>query len=101
MAKNNKATTKTAKNIAANTAPKKTDSESKMPLTTQNYKLMLIGFGIIVLGFILMAGGGSDDPNEFNYEMFNFRRITLAPILVLSGFAFEIYAIMKKPKKEE
>ena len=60
---------------------------------------MLIGFAVIVLGFILMSGGGSDDPNVFNEDMFSFRRITLAPLLVLGGFAFEIYAIMKKPKK--
>lgn len=72
-----------------------------LPLTFENYKLMLIGFVIVVVGFILMAGGGSDDPNVFNDDMFSFRRITLAPILVLGGFAFEIYAIMKKPKKEK
>jgi len=72
-----------------------------MPLTVANYKLMLIGLGIIILGFILMSGGGSDDPNVFNEAMFNFRRITLAPILVLAGFGFEIYAIMKKPKNKE
>ena len=60
---------------------------NRMPLTFTNYKLMLIG--------------GSDDPNVFNEDMFSFRRITLAPLLVLGGFAFEIYAIMKKPKKEE
>ena len=73
----------------------------EMPLTVANYKLMLIGLGIIILGFILMSGGGSDDPNVFNEAMFNFRRITLAPILVLAGFGFEIYAIMKKPKNKE
>ena len=61
----------------------------------------MIGLGIIILGFILMSGGGSDDPNVFNEAMFNFRRITLAPILVLAGFGFEIYAIMKKPKNKE
>lgn len=75
--------------------------EPKMALGIQNYKLMLIGFVIILLGFVLMVGGASDNPDEFNYEMFNFRRITLAPILVLAGFAFEIYAIMKKDKKKE
>lgn len=73
----------------------------EMPLTVANYKLMLIGLGIIILGLILMSGGGSDDPNVFNEAMFNFRRITLAPILVLAGFGFEIYAIMKKPKNKE
>ena len=78
-----------------------TEKQREMPLTVANYKLMLIGLGIIILGFILMSGGGSDDPNVFNEAMFNFRRITLAPILVLAGFGFEIYAIMKKPKNKE
>ncbi len=69
------------------------------PLGKENYKLILIGLGIILLGFILMIGGGSKDPNVFNEEIFSFRRITLAPILVLFGFLFQIYAIMKKPKE--
>ena len=69
-------------------------------LGKENYKLLAIGFAIIVLGFILLAGGGSDDPNVFSYDIFNFRRLTLAPILLLIGFVFEIYAIMKKPKEE-
>ncbi len=69
------------------------------PLGKENYKLLLIGFGIIVLGFILMLGGGSTDPNIFNEgELFSFRRITLAPLVILFGFIFEIYAIMKRPK---
>ncbi len=80
--------------------PVEVEKQQLLPLTFENYKLMLIGFVIIVIGFILMAGGGSNDPNVFNEDMFNFRRITLAPILVLGGFAFEIYAIMKKPKKK-
>jgi len=63
-----------------------------------NYILMLTGVGLIILGFILMTGGGSKDPNVFNEEMFNFRRLTLAPILVLLGFGVEIVAIMKRPK---
>jgi len=69
-------------------------------LGKENYKLLAIGFAIIVLGFILLAGGGSDDPNVFSYDIFDFRRLTLAPILLLIGFVFEIYAIMKKPKEE-
>ena len=67
-----------------------------------NYKLMLIGFVVIALGFILMVGGGSDDPNVFNPEIFNFRRIRLAPALVLIGFGIEIAAILRSfnnPKK--
>lgn len=70
-------------------------------LGKENYKLMAIGFAIIVLGFILMAGGGSDDPNVFNPEIFNFRRLTIAPVILLIGFVFEIYAIMKKPKEDK
>lgn len=66
----------------------------------KNYKFMLIGLGCIALGFILMGGGGSDDPNVFNPEIFNWRRIRLAPTLVLLGFAFEIYAILLNPDKK-
>ncbi len=66
----------------------------------QNYIFLLIGFGVIVLGFILMAGGGSTDPDVFDEtQIFSFRRIVIAPIIVLAGFIFEIYAIMKKPKE--
>jgi hypothetical protein len=59
---------------------------------------MLIGLVFIALGFILMIGGGSKDPNQFNPDIFSFRRITLAPILILAGYVIEIFAIMKKPK---
>lgn len=82
----------------------KKEKESKgtgFALGKENYKLMAIGFAVIVLGFILMAGGGSDDPNVFNPDIFSFRRITLAPVILLFGFLFEIYAIMKKPKNNE
>jgi len=79
-------------------AKKETKESTGFALGKENYKLMAIGFAIIVIGFILMAGGGSDDPNVFSPDIFSFRRITLAPIVLLFGFAFEIYAIMKKPK---
>lgn len=69
-------------------------------LGKQNFYLLAIGFAIIILGFLLMSGGGTEDPNVFNAdELFSFRRITLAPIVILFGFIFEIYAIMKKPKE--
>lgn len=75
--------------------------ESKFAIPKENYKLLLIGFLIIILGFVLMIGGRSDDPNVFNgEEIFSFRRITLAPLIVLFGFIFEIWAIMKKPKTQ-
>jgi membrane-bound ClpP family serine protease len=67
-------------------------------LGKENLKLLGIGVLIIVFGFILMSGGKSPDPNVFNKAIFSFRRVTLAPIIVLIGFIFEIYAIMKIPK---
>ncbi len=66
----------------------------------KNYKFMFIGLACIALGFILMSGGGSDDPNVFNPEIFSFRRIRLAPMLVLIGFGIEIYAILLNPDKK-
>lgn len=70
-------------------------SKKEFIFSKANYKLMLIGFVVIALGFILMVGGGSDDPNVFNPEIFNFRRIRLAPALVLIGFGIEIAAILR------
>lgn len=78
---------------------KKQENKSVFLFTKKNYVLMLIGIAVIALGFILMAGGGSDDPTVFNEEIYNFRRIRLAPTLVLIGLAIEIYAIMAKSKK--
>ena len=71
-------------------------NDSQMPLALKNYILIGIGLVVIILGMVLMCGGGSESPEEFNYAMFSWRRITLAPILIVGGFAFEIYAIMKK-----
>ncbi|GGG94696.1 hypothetical protein GCM10011416_10130 [Polaribacter pacificus] len=65
----------------------------------RNYIIMLIGLAFIALGFILMAGGGSDDPEVFNPEIYNWQRIRLAPTLVIVGLGIQIYAIFAKPKK--
>ena len=65
-----------------------------------NYKILLIGIAVIAVGFILMSGGGSDNPNVFNEEIFNFRRIRLAPTVVLIGFGITIYSILKNPNKK-
>jgi hypothetical protein len=70
-------------------------------LGKENLELLVIGFVIIVIGFLLMTGGKSADPSVFNPDIFSFRRITLAPMVVLFGFLFEIYAIMKKPKTDK
>ena len=75
-------------------------SEKKMQFAfgKENYRLLIIGFAVIILGFVLMIGGKAESPDQFNPEIFSFRRITLAPLLFFGGFIFEIYAIMKKPK---
>ncbi len=84
--------------MAANNGWKNKEPEKKagFPIPVSSYKMILIGFGIVVLGFILMMGGGIDNPDVFNDEIFSFRRITLAPIVVLSGFGFIFWAIMRK-----
>jgi hypothetical protein len=66
-----------------------------------NYKILLIGIVVIALGFILMSGGGSDDPKVFDDAIFNFRRIRLAPTMVLIGFGITIYSILKTSKKDK
>ncbi|MBN1949611.1 MAG: DUF3098 domain-containing protein [Bacteroidales bacterium] len=84
--------------MAQKTIPKKESNGFAIP--RENYRYLLIGFAIIVLGFILMSGGKTDNPNEFHADqIFSFRRITLAPIMVLIGFAFEIWAIMRIPRE--
>jgi membrane-bound ClpP family serine protease len=75
----------------------KTD-ETGFAIPRENYKLLIIGFVIIIIGFALMSGGRTTDPKVFNAEIFSFRRIVLAPVIVLTGFIFEIWAIMRKPK---
>ncbi len=80
---------------------RKEDSESVFVFGKKNYKFMFIGIACIALGFILMAGGGSDDPNVFNPEIFNWRRIRLAPTLILIGFAIQVYAILLNPDKKK
>ena len=83
-----------------NAKPTETAENQKvMPFGKTNYIIVLIGLALIAIGFILMIGGGSSDPDVFNEQMFNFRRLTLAPILVLAGFVVEIVAIFWKGKK--
>ncbi len=80
----------------------KKDKNSNQPeflFGKKNYQMMLIGIAVIALGFILMSGGGSDDPNVFNPEIYSWRRIRLAPTLVIIGLGIEIYAILVNPKK--
>ena len=78
--------------------PNKENQSNGFALGKENYVLLVIGFVIIIIGFLLMVGGKSEDPKVFNPAIFSFRRITLAPMTVLFGYIFEIWAIMKKPK---
>jgi hypothetical protein len=80
---------------------RKEASKSNFIFGKRNYKFMFIGLAFIAIGFILMSGGGSDDPNVFNPEIFNWRRIRLAPTLVLIGFAIQVYAILIDPEKKK
>ncbi|HOE38846.1 MAG TPA: DUF3098 domain-containing protein [Bacteroidales bacterium] len=76
------------------------EQNSGFTLGKKNYILIIIGFVFIIIGFILMSGGKSTDPNVFNKEIFNFRRISLAPIIILIGFIIEIFAILWRPKSK-
>ncbi len=82
------------------TKEKTNKQEGNFALDRSNYLFLAIGFVIIIIGFLLMVGGKSEDPAVFSEDIFSFRRITLAPIIVLAGFAFEIWAIMRKPKNK-
>jgi membrane-bound ClpP family serine protease len=72
----------------------------KTTFTKKNYYILIAGIAFILLGYILMIGGGSDDPNVFNPAIFGFQRVTLAPIVCLIGFVTIIVAIMWRPKNE-
>ncbi len=80
---------------------KENTKKFELALDKENYILLAIAFAIVVIGFILMIGGGSDDPEVFSQAVYGFQRITLAPIVVLFGFVFAIYAIMKKPRVDK
>lgn len=64
-----------------------------------NYKMLLIGIAIVVVGMICMIGGASDDPNKMSEDIFDFRRLTLAPIVIIGGYVVVLLAIIKKPKE--
>lgn len=69
-------------------------------MTPKGLKLMLAGLLVMIAGYILLMGGGSSDPNVFNYAMFDFRRLVAAPIVIVAGIVVIIVAIMKRPKSE-
>ena len=71
---------------------------SNMSITPRGLKLLLAGLLVMVAGYILMMGGGSSDPQVFNYEMFNFRRMVVAPVVIIAGIVIEVVAIMGLPR---
>lgn len=75
--------------------------DSKMPLTRRSLVLLLAGFLLMVLGYVLLCGGGVKDPQVFNYDMFDFRRLVAAPVAIVSGMVVIIVAIMRKAKEDE
>jgi hypothetical protein len=95
---NKKTENKKAQSAAPNLSREK---EEGFAIPRENYKYIIVGVVLILLGFILMVGGKSDNPNVFNPDVFSFRRITLAPMIVLAGFVFELWAIMRVPKKDQ
>ena len=70
------------------------DTNEKMPITPKGLKYLLVGLLVMVSGYILMSGGGSDNPQVFNYAMFDFRRLVVAPIVIILGIIIEVVAIM-------
>ena len=78
---------------------KENNQQQQFLFGKRNYIIMLIGIVFITLGFVFMSGGGSDNPEVFNNEIYNWQRIRLAPTLVIIGLAIEIYAILADPKK--
>lgn len=95
------ATKKKASNKPEKGQKKSAPAPQQFIFKRKNYLFMFIGIAFIALGFLLMSGGGHEDPNVFNPEIFNFRRIRLAPTLVLIGFGIEIYAILLNPDKKK
>ena len=86
--------------MATNKPQNKTDEEPRFAFNKQNYILVIVGLVFLAAGFLLLIGGGSDDPTVFNDSLFNFQRLTLAPVLILAGYIIEIFAIMKLPKSK-
>lgn len=71
------------------------EKNTKMAITPKGLRVLLIGLIVMIAGYLLMAGGASEDPNVFNYEMFNFRRMVAAPVVIICGIVIEVVAIMK------
>ncbi len=74
---------------------------TKMSITGKGLRMLLMGLIVMVAGFVLMMGGGTKDPDSFNWAMFDFRRLVAAPLVIICGIVIEIVAIMRRPKNTE
>ena len=74
---------------------------TKMPITGKGLRMLLMGLVVMVAGFVLMMGGGTVEPDNFNWAMFDFRRLVAAPLVIICGIVIEIVAIMRRPKNTE
>lgn len=86
--------------MTTKSAPKKKEEKPGFAFNKQNYTLVIIGLVVLGIGLLLLIGGGSDNPKVFNNAIFDFQRLTLAPILILAGYIIEIFAIMRLPKSK-
>ena len=77
------------------------ENNTNMPITPKGLKYLLVGLIVMVAGYILMMGGGSDDPQVFNWAMFDFRRMVVAPVVIILGIVIEVIAIMGVFKNKE
>ncbi|NVN94812.1 MAG: DUF3098 domain-containing protein [Bacteroidetes bacterium] len=97
--KSNTTTAQVKNNIVSSIKTKNIETNGlEFAFGKENYRLLLIGLGFLLIGYILMIGGGSEDPNVFSDKIYDFQRLTLAPILLIIGFVIEVFAIMIKPK---
>ena len=90
--------TKTA-SVPSKTGSAQIGEKATFAFGKDNYKMLLIGITIVAIGMLCMIGGASDDPNKMSTEIFDFRRLTLAPILIIAGYVVVLLAILKKPKE--
>ena len=91
----------TKKNNISPKGFKESKPEFQFAFTKENYMWMIIGVVLIILGYVLLVGGGSNNPDEFNMALFNARRLVFAPIFIVGGLVVEDFAIMKKPSKKQ
>lgn len=90
----------TKKNNISPKGFKESKPEFQFAFSKENYRLMIIGVALIIIGYFLLVGGGSNNPDEFNMALFNARRLFFAPIFIVGGLVVEVFAIMKKPSRQ-